>query len=646
MSGFASPAAARVQRSIESPLSAAERLRIGFTLGGGLLAGALFGVGVLLEKWGPPERRLIGVLCEAVAAVIVVAPLAWYALLGLLKQEPSEQVEQLVAIASLSALAIGDFYTATLIPLITHLGHFLEERSVLGAQAAAAGLRSLERQHACRWREGHEEVVPASSLEVGDVVVVRPGDVLPVDGLVCDGYSTIDQSSISGESLPVDVESGASVFAGTTNLSGLLRIEATRLGDDTALGRVVSLLQEAEQSKTPVLRLIEQYAGLFLLVVLSVAGVVLFLTRDIYRAIAVLVVGCPGPFILAGPSAMVAALSVATRRGVLIKNAKFLESLADVDTVVFDKTGTVTLGELCVVGCQPTNGRDDSVVATVAACCARASRHPVSRAIVNWSELLGIASNGTNGSISERPGLGVCQVENGSTRYMGRRAWLETEGFDIPADPEHGGSIVWVGCRHQGEDGSRDVLGAILLSDRPRPEAESGLAALRRLSIDRCVLLTGDRREVADQVASALQLDDVIAEVLPEQKLEVVRREKAAGNTVAVVGDGINDSLALAGGDVGIAMGALGSDIAIQSADIVLTNSDLTRIPFAVQLSRKTRRTIHQNVLVGGAITIGMLAIATAGWISPMAGAVLHNIGEVFVLMNSARLLRVEDNLP
>ncbi|MEZ6066761.1 MAG: cation-translocating P-type ATPase [Planctomycetaceae bacterium] len=643
MSSMASPATARLHRSLETALSPKEQFRIAVTLGGGMLSAGLFAVGVVLERWGPPERQQIGTVCQAIAALLVVLPMARQAIAGLLRRDASEQVEQLVTVASLAALAIGDFYTATLVPLIAHLGHFLEERSVMGAQAAVAGLRQLEQKRACLLIEEGERIVDVAALRVGDRVVVRPGELLPADGIVCEGASTIDQSSITGESAPAEVAPGSTAFAGTMNLSGRLVVEVTGTGADTALGRVVHLLQDAEQSKTPLLRLIEQYAGLFLLLVLSIAGVVLFLTRDVYRAIAVLVVGCPGPFILAGPSAMVAALSVATRAGILIKNSKFLESLADVTTVVLDKTGTVTLGDLRVVGVEAAAGVDERELLFRATRCARGSAHPVSRAISHWARQQNFAEQSTTGTLVEASGLGVT-LQNGETLdYVGRRSWLEAEGFVLPPDPDHSGSLVWAATRALDQSSERRLLGAILLADQPRPEARSALSALRRLSVDRLILLTGDRRQVAEGIGDALEVDETIAEVLPEQKLNVVERVKRSGRVVAVVGDGVNDSLALASGDVGIAMGALGSDIAIQSADLVLATSDLTRIPFAIQLARRTRSIIHQNVLMGAAISFGMLALASAGWISPLAGAVLHNVGELYVLLNSARLLRTTD---
>lgn len=662
MSRLAAPAAARLQRSLENVLTPGEQLRIAATLGGGLLAGGLFLVGASIERWGLPERRLIGISCQALAALLVVLPSAWGALAGLWTRRPERQVEQLVTVAALAAAAVGDFSTATLIPLIMHLGHFLEERSVMGAQAAVAGLRQLEQRAARVLRNGAEIDVPVAELRLGDLAIVRPGDLLPGDGRIREGSSAIDQSSITGESLPREVAPGDDVFAGTSNLSGRLVVEIVRLGGDTALGRVAALLRDAEQSKTPVLRLIEQYAGLFLLLVLSMAGVVLFLTRDVYRAIAVLVVGCPGAFLLAGPSAMVAALASAARWGVLIKNTKFLESLADVDTVVLDKTGTVTFGELRVVGCHRPEGPpapnaaaasvgsrppaiDDRHLLSQAARCARSSRHPVSRAICRAVEQHRRPPDDASGLALESSGLGVRYESNGTVQYVGRRSWLEAEGFDVPPDPDHPGALVWVAERRRGEGAPpgmevRSVLGAILLADEPRPEAHQAIQALRRLGVARCLLLTGDRRCVAEQIGAALQIDQVAAELLPEQKLDFVQREKAAGGRVAVVGDGINDALALAAGDVGIAMGALGSDVAIQSADIVLATSDLTRLPLAISLARRTRATIHQNVLVGGAITLGLLAVAAAGWISPLAGAILHNLGEVYVLLNSARLAR------
>jgi len=402
---------------------------------------------------------------------------------------------------------------------------------------------------------------------------------------------------------------------------------------------VVELLQGAEQSKTPVLKLIEQYAGYYLPIILTIAGVVLFVTHDMSRAVAVLVVGCPGALVLAGPTAMVAALAAASRMGILIKSTRFLESLCDADTVVLDKTGTVTLGRLEVAAVQALNGRSERDVLRAALVCAHASRHPASRAIVQAAQRASIQPNGHPGAVEEVAGQGIWAADGDGRWLLGRRQWLLDQGIPVPEGPEHGGSVVWLGRREGGRQGAGEALGCFLLADRIRPEARQALDDLRALGLTRSVLLTGDRKQVAEQIGRDLTVDRIVAEVLPEEKLEVVRAEREAGHLVMVVGDGVNDALALARSDVGIALGAAASDVALRSADVALLADDLGRLPMAVRLARRTRTTIHHNVLLGAGTSILFVWLASVGIVAPLLAALLHNVGALLVIMNSARLL-------
>jgi len=651
MSTMASPAANQAQRTLDVPLTVAERGRIVVQLGTALLAAALLAVGWLQREYGPQDLRNIAELIIAVAALIVAAPIFWEAVRGVATGDRNTMTEQLVALATLAAMMTGDFITATLIPVILNLGHFFEERSVLGAQAAIEGLRKLHARSAVLVTPEGERDVDPDSLTAGDVIVIRPGDVIAADGTVLEGSSAVDQSPVTGESAPEDVTPQSPVYAGTINLSGLLRVRVTKTGKQTALGRVVELLHKAEQSKTPAMKLIEQYAGYYVPIILIIAGVVLFMTREMTRAVAVLIVGCPVAFILAGPTAMIAALATASRLGILIKNTRFLESLGDVDTVVLDKTGTVTLGKLELVAVRPVAGIDESQLLVRAARCAGGSRHPVSRAVIEAAAArdLEVEQLAGGATIEEVPGKGVRARGNGLQVMLGRREWLAELGAEMPPVPDHAGPIVWVA---EVDSADADTIGAspataavprplgcLLLADVPRPEAKQALADLRRLGLVRSVLLTGDRREVADQIGAALQTDEVIAEVLPEQKLEVIHQERQEGRVVMMVGDGVNDALALATGDVGVALGAVASDVALQSADVALMTNDLGRLPLTVRLARRTRRTINENLLIGVFVSVGFVAAASLGWVGPLLAAVLHNLGEVFVLGNSARLL-------
>jgi Zn2+/Cd2+-exporting ATPase len=628
VSTFASPASDGLRRALEADLTGHERTRIGLRLGSAMLACGLLLVAWLQQALSDPGQYALGEVLKSLAAIIVSIPIFIVAVRGLIANDSGTVFEQLVALAVLAALASGEFVTAVLVPLIVDLGHFLEQRSVLGAQAAIAGLRTLHARKATLLTASGEREVEPSALQPGDVIVLRPGDVIPADGVIRQGNSTVDQSSITGESVPDEVEAGSRLFAGSVNLTGLLEVKVTDVGEKTALGRVVDLLKEAEQSRTPAVRLMERYAGYYVPVVLMIAAVVLFLTRDMSRAITVLLVSCPGAFVLAGPAAMIAALATASRLGILIKNSKFLETLADVDTVVLDKTGTVTLGHLEVIAARPIGDIAEDELLRTAAVCARGSRHPASRAVVRAVGKGDVPAP----ALEEVPGQGVIARLDGRVVMLGKHDWLREQGIPLPENPAHDGPVVWVA-----RDGV--ALGCILLADLPRPEAIHAVEDLRSLGLERVVLLTGDRREVATKVAQTLGITEVIADVLPEQKLEVVQAERRAGNSVMVVGDGVNDALALASGDVGVAMGAMGSDVALKSADVALMTNDLGRLPLAIRLSRQTRSTINQNICVGAGFSVLMLVLASAGIIAPLAGAVLHNAGEIYILINSARLL-------
>lgn len=637
MSTVSTPVAKRIQQDLDAGMTRSERVRLGLRIGTAMAAGVLLVSAIAVDYLLPIEQKPISESLKAVAAILVLLPILREAVQGLLTGSTDSYSAQLVAIASLAALAVGDFVTAAIIPIILSVAFFLEERSVLGAQAAIEGLKSLQAKQARRVNDdGTEQEVDAESLTKGDLVLIRPGDTIPADGEIVDGFSAIDQSTITGESTPQDVGPGSKLFAGTVNHNGLLRVKVTSAGSTSTLGKILELLHDAEQSKTEVLRLIEGYAKYFVLGVLLIAGISLFLSRDISRAIAVLVVGCPGPFILAGPAAMVAALAAATRKGVLIKNAKFLETMTEIDAVIFDKTGTVTLGQLKVTGLAPHEAEEMELLSAAVA-SASASQHPVSRAITNYAEELkkmdAVAITGAH----EAPGRGITAETEQGQILLGRRTWLVESGFELPEEHNHSGPIVWVGLRSGSES---KCLGAILLADKPREDAKQVVADLKQMGVLRTTLLTGDRQKVADTVASEIGLDHVVAEVLPIHKREVVRAEREAGYRVMVVGDGVNDAPALAESDIGVAMGAAGAEIALHSADVVLMTERLDRLTFSVNLARRTRTTIHRNVIVGVGLTVLMLGLASAGVISPIAGAVVQNIGELYVILNSAALLK------
>jgi Cd2+/Zn2+-exporting ATPase len=612
-------------------LAPEERRRIGVRLSAGLIGIGLLGLGTLLKRLSPDQWE-IGELCRGLAAAVVGIPTLISGVRGVVTGDTRRATDQLVAIAVLAAAASGDFVTATLIPLFLELGRLFEERSSLGARAAIDGIRALGARQAVRWRDGIEERVDPDSLRPGDEILVRPGERIAVDGAVIEGRAAVDQSAITGESLHEDVGPGSPVFAGTVALDGMLRIQVRGAGSDTVLGRVVELLAEVERASVPVLRLFERRAGVWLPLVLTLAASTLFFTENLSRAIAVLVVATPTALVVAGPAAIVAAMTVATRLRILIKSADFLERASDIDTLILDKTGTVTVGAPAVTQILPAEGESEEKLLAVAAACGFGSLHPVSRAVLAEALARGIVSTPPS-DLQERPGLGVVATVNGRRAVLGRRALLED--LDIDAGPERDGDVSQVWAAYGGR-----YLGRFVLRDQPRPEAREALAAMRALGIGRLVLLTGDRAKVAREVGEALGMDDVVAEVLPAQKLDVVRAEQAAGRTVMMVGDGVNDAPALGGADVGVAIGAELNEVALGGADVALLGTDLGRLPQLIGLADTTRRIIGQDVWLAFGLSVVLIALAARGILDPLTGALAQSVAVLVVVANSARILR------
>jgi heavy metal translocating P-type ATPase len=473
-------------------------------------------------------------------------------------------------------------------------------------------------------------------MRVGDRVEVRAGDLIPADGIVETGVSSIDIASITGETVPVEVQAGSEVLNGTINLDGHLVVRITKVGAETILGRVVALLREAEQAKPPITRLLERYANRYLILVLLLAAGSWFVTGSTTVMLAVLVGSCPAALVLAAPATSIAGISVASRHGILIKGAAFLETLATVDAVAFDKTGTVTIGHLRLIEARPEPGVAIEELVDVAGNLGAASSHPVSRAL---APLVAGKARMELEDIQETRGLGVIARHGGEMLALGRAALFDQRGIVISEPPVHDGPIAGV---------SRDgrFLGWVLLADEPRPEALEAVTDLAHLGLRRQILITGDRWAAARRVAAALHITEVYAELLPEQKMQTILREVAAGHRPLVVGDGINDALALKAGAVGIAMGGQGTDVALASSDLVLMTNDLRRLGTCIRLSRRCRRTIYSNVAVGLIWTIAIVTCAVTGILGAngaLLAALLQNLSILIVMFNAGRLLKFQE---
>ena len=625
------------QTAAPSLLSSAEQRRAARQLTLAMLALGLLALG-LIWRWLAPEQTGVSQLLLGLASLLVAVPVmrsAWYSL-----RYPSLHgiTDQLIALAMLGAWATGDLLTAALLPIIMIFGHVLEERSVIGSQEAIHALGKLTRSHARKVQaDGSIIEVDNGTLKAGDRVEVRAGDRVPADGRVLSGQASLDTASITGESVPMEAGVGMSVFGGAINLDGLLRIEVTRTGHESTLGKVIALMQNAERSKPPITRLLERYAGSYMVLVLLLAAVTWFITNNAQAMLAVLVAACPCALVLSAPATAIAGVAVAARHGILIRSSAFLEELADLTSLVVDKTGTLTFGTLRLQSIDSPL-EDRSHVLTLAASLGSASSHPVSRALaglVAQEDFLLLTD------IHERQGLGVVAMTGQGEAALGRPELFAQLGISTTAVPDHDGPIA--GLALKGE-----FLAWLLLADSVKPEAQFALGELRELGLGRQLLLTGDRHSVAQTLARDVGISDVEAQALPEDKLNRVLKEIDSGFRPMVVGDGINDSLALKAGVVGVAMGAGGADIALASADIVLIGSDLRRLGTCVRLSRQCRQTLQVNVIIGLGWTLAIVAFAAFGWLGAagaMIAALLHNLSTLLVLGNAGRLLRFQEPL-
>jgi Cd2+/Zn2+-exporting ATPase len=612
------------------------------TLLGGVLVVASFVARWLPQFSSADGSHIYSDILAAVGALLLAVPLWWHALHCLMHGHM--HMDELVGLAILAAMAIGEFQTAGVVAFFLLLSNLIETRTALGARAAIESLVRLTPTRARRLNpDGREEEVDAPQLRRGDVVQVRPGDNIPADGQIIAGHSTINEANITGESLPVEKAEGAEVFGGTSNVTGALKIRVTKVGGDTTLGRVQDLILEAERTKIPLMRLIDQYASWYTPVTLMLAGLVWFFTRDAKITISLLVIACPCALILATPTAIVAALSAAARLGIYIKDVSNLEWARRLTAVVFDKTGTLTTGQLAVTRLAPAPGVEPAELLRVAASIERLSTHPVARAIVAVAEKANVKSEEAT-EFSEVSGKGVKARLGGKQVLIGRRTWVSELHADLSAlegekyqEPEGLSTLFVV------RDGK--ALGWIGLEDRTRPEARQALDELRKLGVNQLIMVTGDRWSVARRVAGEMGCTDVQAEVLPQDKLALVDALKQRGHTVAVVGDGVNDAPALAAGNLGIAMGAAGSDVAMNSASVALMSSDLRRLPFLVALSRATTNVIWQNLLFGIFFILTAEVLIIMGYIGPMLAALLHTFSSAIVVFNSARMVRFGEHI-
>jgi Cd2+/Zn2+-exporting ATPase len=572
-------------------------------------------------------------------------PIVWRAVRGVARFESN--VDELVSLAIVASLLLGEWISAAIVAFIMVLGSLIEEFVSARARRHLEALVAAQPRHALRLSDdGAVHQVPIADLRPGDRILVRPGDVIAADGQVEDGESQVDESLLTGESAPADRGPGDLVSGGTINESGSLTVRVQRVGDQSAHGTVLRLIRDAESHRAPILRAAEAYARWFTPGVLTLAAVVWVATGDVQRAVTMLIVGCPCAFVLATPTAIVAAMSRAAREGLLVKGGRYVEGCARVAAIAFDKTGTLTKGECRVVDVIPAEGGTQAGLLAAAARLEAAADHPLARAIQARAAAEGVAVSESLAILREA-GLGISGRDADASEVwrLGNARFMARHGIDVGPLELHaerlrarGLSIVYVA---RGDH----AKGLLSIEDEVRPEARDVIAELRADGLRDVSILSGDARAVALAVAAEVGVDpaDVEAELLPEQKYERVQALERRHGRLCYVGDGANDGPALSVATVGVSLGSRHDTVALETAAVVLMRNSLSALPFLFRLSRKTTRTINQNLILFGLIfNAAMLALSSTGVLTPILGALAHNVGSVSVVINSARLLLFE----
>ena len=577
-----------------------------------------------LGKTPNPYVTVIGVLCTLAGGFPIFAE----AYENIVQRRMTMELS--MAIAVVAALAIREIFTALVITLFVLVAEILEGLTVGRGRRAIQKLVDLLPNCAMVRREMDWKDVSIREISAGDEVLVRPGARVPVDGTVIQGHSFVDQAPITGESMPVEKDAGAEVFAGTINQTGALEIRVQRLGRDTTFGKIIDAVERAEKSRAPIQGIADRLAGYLVYFALGAAAITFFVTRDTRSTISVVIVAGACGIAAGTPLAILGSIGRAAQDGAIIKGGLYLEKLAEVDTILLDKTGTLTYGAPEVMEIRPADGVSERSLLEAAAIAESQSEHPVAKAILTKASQMGIRARRPD-RFEYTPGRGVVAEIDGEEIAVGNRMHLRDErihGANALQATSDGAVLVTRG---------RHLLGSIHVADLLRPEANTAIQSLKSMGL-KTILLTGDSRAVAHAVGKGLGVDEIFAELLPEQKLQRVEQLMAQGKRVVMVGDGVNDAPALARATVGVAMGS-GTDVARETSDIVLIGSDLTKFAETVRIARRCRRTIMQNfagTLVVDSVGVGLAAF---GFLNPLLAAFIHVSSEMAFILNSARLL-------
>ncbi len=555
----------------------------------------------------------------------------------------------LMTVAAIGAIAIGDWFEAATVMFLFSLGNALEGRTMEKARASVSSLVNLFPTQARVRRDGVEVEIPASEVRVGDLFVVRPGEKIPTDGTVVSGMSTVNQASITGESIPVEKHDGDMVYVGSINQRGSIDVEATATAEDNTLAKIIHLVEEAQAEKAPSQRFTETFGRYYtpsvvlLAIVVAVLPPLFFHTafsHSVYIALTLLVVSCPCALVISTPVSIVSAIGNAARNGILIKGGAKLEVTGGIRVIAFDKTGTLTTGESMVTDILPATGFDEDQILCLAASVESRSEHPLAAAILRAARDRGVHIKEVSG-FESLTGMGAAAKFNGDTCVVGNSRLMDQLEIDIGDLSESLNRLQEEGKTAVLVASGRRLAGIIAMRDTLRESAREVFQALRHIGIQRTVMITGDNEMTARAVARELGIDEYYAELLPKDKVDIVRLLiERFGGGVAVIGDGVNDAPALAAATVGIAMGAIGSDTALETADIALMSDDLSKLPYAIKLSRRTLQTVRENIVFSLGVIVLLISTALFGWLKLSFGVFGHEGSALIVIANGMRLLR------
>lgn len=563
-------------------------------------------------------------------------PIIAEALIGLISAFDIK-ADVLVSIALIASVCIGEDFAAGEVAFIMQLGALLEELTVAKARAGIEKLVKLTPQTARVLSNGEEHVVPARNVQVNDILRILPGESIPVDGIIVSGHTSVDQSVMTGESMPVDKAEGDEVSSGTVNQYGAFTMRASRVGEDSSIQRMIRLVQSADAGKAKIVGIADRWATWVVVIALSAALLTWLISGMIIRAVTILVVFCPCALVLATPTAIMAAIGNATKHGFLVREGDALERLAEVDILALDKTGTVTLGAPEVIAVKGQGIVDDDSLFRMTACAERFSEHPLGKAVVSSYLNGGGELSGTVESFTMLPGHGVTACVDGKQLIAGNERLLRDKGVAFTI-PQSAAEYMGQGCTIVFISINGVFAGYLALSDTLRENSRDMIKGLTELRITP-VLLTGDNERAAGHISRELGISELRTNCLPEDKLRYISEFQRDGKKVCMIGDGVNDAPALKKADVGIAMGGIGSDIAVDAADIALVNDDVKELPHLIALSKRMLKTIKINMAFSMGLNFLAIVLAITGKIDPVVGALVHNAGSVLVITDSALLL-------